>query len=234
MLYKIADVVFDINCYYPYSKRLLDLFKIDDGKVDCAISYGQSEIDDIIKYFNFDNRQYAESILILKLVAEFITKNKDGLFYHSSSFSYKGQGVLIAADSGTGKSTHSRFWRQLYGDDVVMINDDKPFLRRVDGKIYIYGSPWMGKHNLGCNDKVQLKAVCLLRRADCNSVVKIEKGDLVGEFLNHALRISTPETTEKILDFCQFLFDNCDFYILNAKFDVSAAKVCHDTLFGEL
>lgn len=235
MLYKIADVVFDIKPIYDYSKKLMKEYEVNgDCVVDCVVEYSFCDIQTVKAHFNLESDDFAENILIFKRVSEFITEFKDGLLYHSSSFSYKGQGVLIVADSGTGKSTHSSFWRQLYGDDVAMINDDKPFLRRIDGRFYIYGSPWQGKHNLGANTRCLLKAVCLLRRSDENSLEKLEKGEFVGEFLNHALRISTPKAATQILDFCQGITENCDFYILNAKYDVSAAKVCHDTLFGDL
>lgn len=235
MLYKIADVVFDINPIFDYSKRLMKEYEYSGNlSVDYIVEYTLKDVEKTKSDFELKDDDYAENIHIFKLISQYITEFKDGLLYHSSSFSYKGQGVLIVADSGMGKSTHSSFWRRLYGDDVVMINDDKPFLRRIDGKFYIYGSPWQGKHNLGANIRCELKAVCLLQRSNENSLEKLEKGEFVSDFLNHSLRMSTPEVALKILDFCQGIMENVDFYILNAKYDVSSAKVCHDTLFGEL
>ena len=32
-----------------------------------------------------------------------------------------------------------------------MVNDDKPFLHITDQGVFVCGTPWMGKHNLGNN-----------------------------------------------------------------------------------
>ena len=48
---------------------------------------------------------------------------------HGSSLALDGRGYLFTAPSGTGKSTHSRLWKEVFGNRVIMINDDKPFLR---------------------------------------------------------------------------------------------------------
>ena len=45
-------------------------------------------------------------------------------------------------DSGTGKSTHARLWRETFGDRAVMVNDDKPLLRITKDGVIAYGTPW--------------------------------------------------------------------------------------------
>lgn len=51
-------------------------------------------------------------------------------------------------ESGTGKSTHTRLWRENV-KGCFLLNDDSPFIviKHIDGKYvpYLYGSPWSGK-----------------------------------------------------------------------------------------
>ena len=92
------------------------------------------------------------------------------LLFHGSAIAVDGEGYLFTAHSGTGKSTHTRLWRQVFGDRAVMVNDDKPFLElRADG-IWLHGSPWSGKHGLDANICVPLKGICVLERGEENRI----------------------------------------------------------------
>ena len=47
--------------------------------------------------------------------------NFDGLRIHASAVAIDGEAYLFAAHSGTGKSTHTGLWRQVFGDERVRI-----------------------------------------------------------------------------------------------------------------
>lgn len=91
-----------------------------------------------------------------------------GMMLHSSAVVVDGFAYLFSADSGTGKSTHTRLWKEHFGDRAFIINDDKPALRKIDGKWYVYGTPWSGKTNQNVNAKVELGAIVLLERSADN------------------------------------------------------------------
>ena len=77
-----------------------------------------------------------------------------------------GEAYIFTAVSGTGKSTHAMLWREVFGERVRMINDDKPLIRITpEGKAVVYGTPWDGKHHLSKNSAFPLKAICWLTRA---------------------------------------------------------------------
>ena len=87
-------------------------------------------------------------------------------------FAMDGQAYLFSADSGVGKSTHSRLWQQVFGDQrVTIINDDKPALRLRDGVWYVYGTPWSGKYGLNHNLCYPLAGICFLERSKTNKIV---------------------------------------------------------------
>lgn len=98
-----------------------------------------------------------------------------GLQIHSSAIEYEGNGVLFSAPSGTGKSTHTGLWKELYGDSVTIVNDDRPAIRYIDGKAMLCGSPWSGTSKLFTNSKVPLKYIVMLEQADSNKAISLAK-----------------------------------------------------------
>ena len=112
---------------------------------------------------------FLERAAIQRAFAEFLI-DRNILLFHGSAIAVDSQGYLFTAHSGTGKSTHTRLWRQVFGDRAIMINDDKPFLEiRPDG-VWLHGSPWSGKHGLDANISVPLKGICILERGKENRI----------------------------------------------------------------
>ena len=95
---------------------------------------------------------------------------KDILLLHGSAVAVDGRGYLFTADCGTGKSTHTRLWREVFGSRTVMVNDDKPFLKLTGREVFLCGSPWSGKHGLDTNVTVPLKGICILCRGSENRI----------------------------------------------------------------
>ena len=74
----------------------------------------------------------------------YATADKKTVLMHASVVSLEGRGYLMTAPSGTGKSTHTRLWRQCF-DQCELVNDDNPVVRIEQGKAIVYGSPWSGE-----------------------------------------------------------------------------------------
>ena len=119
---------------------------------------------------------FLERAAIQRAFAEFLF-DYDILLFHGSAVAVDGEGYLFTAHSGTGKSTHTRLWMQAFGDRAVMVNDDKPFLRLDGERVWLYGSPWSGKHGLDSNIKVPLKGICILQRGVENTIHAISGDD---------------------------------------------------------
>lgn len=115
---------------------------------------------------------FLERLVIQRKFAE-ILMGRGILMVHGSAVAVDGVGYLFTAGCGTGKSTHTRLWRQIFGDRAVMINDDKPFVRITPGKITVCGSPWSGKHGLDTNTEVPLGGICLLERGAENRICQL-------------------------------------------------------------
>ena len=112
---------------------------------------------------------FLERASIQRKIAEALLM-RDTLLLHGSTIGMDGNAYLFTAPCGTGKSTHTRLWRQVFGDRTVMVNDDKPFLALTEDAVLAYGSPWAGKHGLHNNICLPLKGICVLRRGPVNQI----------------------------------------------------------------
>jgi len=117
---------------------------------------------------------FLERAAIQRAFAEFLFAY-DILLFHGSAIAVDGEGYLFTAHSGTGKSTHTRLWKQVLGDRAVMVNDDKPFLELTGRGVILHGSPWSGKHGLDANVSVPLKGLCLLERGTENRIIPADR-----------------------------------------------------------
>ena len=91
---------------------------------------------------------------------------------HTSVIQYHGKAVLFLGESGTGKSTHTRLWCENI-KEAVLLNDDSPILRIIDGKPWVYGSPWSGKTPCYKNECYPLAACVRLSQAPKNRIKKL-------------------------------------------------------------
>ena len=51
-----------------------------------------------------------------------------------------------------------------------MLNDDKPAIRLVGGRVYACGTPWSGKYDYSTPGMVPLAGICFLERAEENFI----------------------------------------------------------------
>lgn len=156
----------------------------------------------------------------------------DTVLFHGSVVAVDGEGYLFTAKSGTGKSTHTRLWREMFGERAVMVNDDKPFLRVLPDEIRVYGSPWNGKHGLGNNIDVPLKAICILERGEQNEICRISASEAVTMLLQQSNRPQHPSLLPKYLDILEHIAKKTAFYRLRCNMDPEAAQISYSAMSG--
>lgn len=168
------------------------------------------------------SNMFLERSFIQRRIGEILLE-KDVLLMHGSTVALDGQAYLFTAPCGTGKSTHTRFWREFFGDRAVMVNDDKPFLRFAEESIIACGSPWTGKHGLGSNIACPLKGICILRRGTENKIRRIEP-TMVRSFL--VQQCFMPEVRpERVLVLLDRLLDCTPVWEMECTKDPQAAFV---------
>ena len=138
----------------------------------------------------------------------------DGMMLHSSCIAVDGQAYLFSASSGTGKSTHTSLWKEHFGDRAVYVNDDKPALRFINGKVYACGTPFSGKTSLNSNVIVPVKGICLLNRGVENSIRIAARAYAVPKLFNQSYRPQDPELMDLALDILGRVIENVPVYEL--------------------
>lgn len=170
---------------------------------------------------------YLETLAVYRQIAEKMTE-RDVLLFHGSVIAVDGEGYLFTAPSGTGKSTHTRLWRQVlpeYGHEVFMVNDDKPLLKFTEDAVYACGTPWDGKHHLSRNCMVPLKGACRLSQAPENEIHRMPKENAWPVLLQQCYRAKEAShmmTTLRLLD--SFL-KSVPLYELGCNMEPEAALV---------
>ena len=155
------------------------------------------------------------------------------IYLHGSLLAVDGNGYLFMAPSGTGKSTHARLWRETYGDQVKMINDDKPLFKIAeDGSILACGDPWNGKHLLGCNESVPLKAIVKLRRGQENRIEELDQTSAVKLLYLGTLHFKEPHRMKLAMEVIGKIIENVKFYSLQCNMEPEAAMVSYERLVG--
>ncbi len=176
---------------------------------------------------------YLETLAIYRKLAERLI-DRDVLLFHGSAVAVDGQGYLFTARSGTGKSTHTRLWRERFGQRAVMINDDKPLLRIKPEGVRVYGTPWNGKHRLSCNRFAPLKGLCVLTRDKTNHIEPISREDAFPMLLQQSYRPESGVRVLRVLELLDTLSKNVKLYRLGCNMEPEAAEIAYQGMQEDL
>lgn len=153
------------------------------------------------------------------------------LLIHASLVRNNGYGYAFIAKSGTGKSTHTQLWlKHIPGSDLM--NDDNPIVRVIDGRTFIYGSPWSGKTPCYRDVKAPLGAITQITRAKSNSIERLSPTIAFTYILpacstmkwDKTVFRNTYDTVIKVIETSQYV------YVLHCLPDKEAAEVSFNTL----
>lgn len=174
---------------------------------------------------------FLERSVIQRRVADHLA-GRNTLLLHGSTVAVDGRAYLFTAPCGTGKSTHTRLWRERFGQRAVMVNDDKPFLRITPSGVLAYGSPWSGKHGLASNVCVPLAGICCLRRGEENVIWPGEPR----QFLDILCRqVHMPEDAglaETVLSLVETLAESVPLWHMSCNKEPDAARVAYAAMSG--
>lgn len=152
------------------------------------------------------------------------------LLFHGSAVAVDNEGYLFTAHSGTGKSTHTRLWKQVFGERAVIVNDDKPFLELTEAGILLHGSPWSGKHGLDANICVPLKGLCILERGTENTIRPATADEALGMLQKQAYRPINKEKEAGFLSLTNRLADLVSLWKLSCTKDPAAAQIAYNAM----
>ncbi len=157
----------------------------------------------------------------------------DVCLLHAAVIEADDVGIGFFAPSGTGKSTHIRLWRELYGKSIDIVNGDKPFVRKKGDRFFVYGSPWCGKERWQRNVCVPLFALCRLTRGKEDTCIPLERDTASLYLLNQIYFPKKAEATLAVMAQVDALINTVPLYNITCTPTKHAAEVVHDTLFKD-
>ena len=170
---------------------------------------------------------YLETLAVYRKIADHLLFC-DTLLFHGSVIAVDGEGYLFTAKSGTGKSTHTRLWREYFGEHAVMVNDDKPLLHITDSGVTAYGTPWDGKHRLSTNIAVPLKGICILTRDITNHIEPVEPHAVYPLIVQQTNRSLSADGMKQTLSLIDRMLNAVPVYRLGCNMDIEAARVAYE------
>lgn len=220
---KLADKYIQIEGSSAELKEFLKDYLTQGHTPDFSISCTHEEIvaeqEETGETYSYD---YLETLAILRKLSDILpTANR--LLIHGASISYQGKAYLFSAPSGTGKSTHIRLWRKYLGQDVGIVNGDKPFVA-LDEEVLIYGTPWAGKENWHKNCCFPLEGICFLQRGTRNTIRKLSPAEALPLILKQVYMPKNPFSVGQTLDLIDQLLKRVPCYLLHC--DISEEAVC--------
>ncbi len=238
---ELAGVVIRIEPLYGFIREYCrgyitdkpESFTVSVSEEDIAAERSKSAAEDRkegIPQRDFRD-SYLETLAVYRKIAEKML-DFDTILFHGSVIAVDGSAYMFTAKSGTGKSTHTRLWREMLGDRAVMINDDKPLITISKSGITAYGTPWDGKHRLSTNTGALLKAICVLERAEKNRIAGITKAYCYNMLVQQVYKPTTPQKLIKTLQLIDRLAENVKLYRLGCNMQPEAAEISFGKMSG--
>lgn len=174
---------------------------------------------------------FLERAAIQRAFAQFLLEKKV-LMLHGSTVAVDGRGYLFTARCGTGKSTHTRLWRQVFGSRAVAVNDDKPFVRLEEQSVQVCGAPWSGKHGLDTNITVPLQGICILERGQENRIRRIGAEEALPMLLHQSYCPLTPDQQRLSGELVRSLSRRVPLWRMECNRDPQAAVTAFQAMSG--
>ena len=230
-IYRIADKNIRINSLYPFVHVYCKKYRMD-GEPDFEIEITDADINAERRTVRLEVPcGWVEISAVYRKIAEIMPKY-DTFMIHGSAVAVDWESYLFVAKSGTGKSTHTKLWLELLGDQALIVNDDKPFIRITDNEARIYGTPYSGKEGLNTNVSVPLKAICILERSEENRIEQINFSEAFPILIQQSYHPSDREMFNRTFDLLDRLKGFVKFYRLSCNKELEAAEISYNAMKG--
>lgn len=153
----------------------------------------------------------------------------DGLLLHSSCIVLEGKAYLFSGPCGIGKSTHTSLLEKYYGG--IVINDDKPALRLLDGQWIAFGTPWSGSGHRNVNASAPVGGICFLTEDRSQNEIRSVNGfRAVAGVLQQTTHFLLEKRMEKLLELTDKLVQAVPFYEMDSLANEDSARLIVETM----
>lgn len=227
---KLAGIVIDIRGQYDYLKECCRDYLTEEA-AELEIEITEQDIlaecaDKEAEKFGFP---YLETLAVLRKIADLMPEYNRFLM-HGAVLSWKGEGYMFTAPSGTGKSTHVALWKKYLGEDVRIINGDKPILIVDEKEVYVCGTPWAGKEHWQTNTSVPLRGICFLKRGKQNQIRQVAAPEALPLLMGQVYYTGDAAMAKRTLELLDVVFQNVPMYLLECDISEAAVKCSFNAL----
>ena len=232
--YKIADLIVEMTPKFNNTLELAEPFLYDGDKpADLTLKVSDEYLSDLMS-----RAAEGSTVDVMENFAFSCAFNRAAINYgtmliHSSALIYGGGAYLFSANSGVGKSTHTKLWLKAFGDKVHIMNDDKPVVKLLDDKATAYGTPFDGGSGIALNEAYPLKAIIFIERGEENSVRVPETKEIIQRLYFQTAHMVGARTAENMLENFEKLISLTKFFVLTCNTDISAAHTAFDNIIGK-
>ena len=230
MLIFAAGLIIDVMPKYDLLRsRVKDYICETDKKADIIV-----RVDDdflLERQKKYPHLSLAECEYIY--TAEFFYRELllyDGFLLHASAVALENKAYLFSAPSGTGKSTHTHLWLDYFREKAVIINDDKPAIRLINGIFYACGTPWSGKTDENENIQIPLKAIAYIKQSKENYINKAESEKAIKYILEQTIRPTGHSSMDKLLTLLDKLLKEIPVYELFCNISEEAVLTAYNKM----
>ena len=228
-LYEIANIISNVSYKFPYTRDMFEKYEYKGEKpAEITVRIDVSDFLNEKANSNGEADCFIENSAILRKFSKILLSDYNAMLFHGSTVMYNGKAYIFTAPSGTGKSTHTRLLKEYLGDKLTYINDDKPIIKIEGEKVMVYGSPWNGKHGLGENVSAPLGAICVVSRAEENSIEEVSPIKFMKILFEQSVGFDDEDSANKVLEILSTIISSAKFYSLRCNMDISAAKCSHE------
>lgn len=166
------------------------------------------------------------------MIAFSILTSKLGMLkVHASVTELDGRALIFMGVSGTGKSTHSRLWREFI-PRATLLNDDEPIVRLMpDGSVRVYGCPWSGSTPCYRSESAEVVAFVHLYQAPENKITKLSgRAAFDSLYSSTAFMLSEPKSQFASFNTVADILERIPLYRLDCRPDREAVSLTHGLL----
>lgn len=195
-----------------------------------AISIKDYEFEDWKNLGNEVNPHGEYSLLSLQTSEALFAHQR--FIFHSVAFRWKDKAWLLTAAPGVGKSTQYKNLKELYPEEISIINGDRPVIQILeDGGIMVHPSPWNGKENWHGAEAAPLAGIIFLKQGKENTIRTLTAQEAaVGALSSVFHSYETVEVVKKAAKLTTALLKNTPLWLLTNKGDLESSTLLLDTL----
>ena len=152
--------------------------------------------------------------------------------FHAVAFCWKEKAWLLTAAPGVGKSTQYKNLKELYPEEISIINGDRPVLQILDnGSIMVHPSPWNGKENWYGAEAAPLAGIIFLKQGKENTIRTLTAQEAAVRTLSSVFHsYENEDVVKKAAKMATTLLKHTPLWLLTNKGDLESSALLLDTL----